>query len=116
MAAELELMLDLGNNPNRENRPQVVLASAYNDEGMVLVSETIAQHFQGQSESSYLADRRQEQRRKEFLEATRDGLMAFVERRVRSGEEFSDVLAGVERGEQDPIKAACDFLSDMRLV
>jgi LAO/AO transport system kinase len=116
VAAELELMLNLGNNPKGENRPQVILTSAYNDEGTVLVAEAIAQHFQGQSESSYLADRRQEQRRKEFLEATRDGLMAFVERRLRSEEELSAVLAGVERGEQDPIKAAFDFLSDMRLV
>ena len=116
VAAELELMLDLGNNSNREDRPQVVLASAHNGEGMVLVSEAIKQHYQAQRKSSRLFDRRQEQRRKEFLEATYDGLMAYVESRVTSGVGLSGVLTGVELGEQDPLKAAFDLLSDMRLV
>ena len=116
VAAELELMLDLGNNPNREDRPQVILASAHNGEGMALVSEAIKQHYQGQRKSSRLFDRRQEQRRKEFLEATYDGLMTYVESRVTSGSGLSGVLTGVEQGEQDPLKAAFDLLSDMRLV
>ena len=115
LAADLEAVLGLVETSS-DWHPPVLLTEALHNRGVDRVQQAIDEHRAAQERSSRLAARRQSRRRREFLDAVRDGLLALLESRCGRGEVLAEALGRVERGETDPLVAASVVLRDGSLL
>ena len=115
LAADLEAVLGLVET-DADRRPPVILTEALHDRGVDRVQHAIEEHRAAQERSSRLAARRQSRRRREFLDAVRDGLLAMLESQGGRADALADALGRVERGESDPQVAASAVLRDGGLL
>ena len=114
LAADLEAVLGLVET-DADWRPPVLLTEALHDRGVDRVLEAVQEH-RGHQGASRLAERRRSRRRREFLDAVRDGLLAMLESQGGSGDALAEALGRVERGEADPLVAAAALLRDGGLL
>ncbi len=115
LAADLEAVLGLVET-NADWRPPILLTEALHDRGVDRVQQAVEEHRAAQERSSRLAARRQSRRRREFLDAVHDGLLAMLESQAERAEALADALGRVERGETDPLVAASALLRDGSLL
>jgi LAO/AO transport system kinase len=109
LVAELEMMAYSRSGESRWQVP-VVATEAINNVGIEELYGQIEKHRQALEETGRLSQRRQEQRRREFLQIVErrvsDELLKLVER----DEELGRHMAMVEAGEVDPYSAADEIL------
>ena len=115
LAADLEAVLGLVET-NADWRPPVLLTEALHGRGVDRVLEAVREHRRHQERTARLAERRQARRRREFLDAVQDGLLAMLESQGGRGEALAEALGRVERGDADPLVAAAELLRDGSLL
>ena len=115
LAADLEGVLGLVET-DADWRPPILLTEALHNRGIDRVQKAVEEHRRVQERSSRLAERRRSRRRREFLDAVQDGLLALLESQCGREEVLSEALGSVERGETDPLVAAAALLRDGSLL
>jgi len=115
LVAELGMMIHLRPEETWWQVP-VIATEAINDVGIEELYVQIEKHRQALEETGRLSQRRQEQRRREFLEIVErrvsDELLKLMER----DEELGRHMAMVEAGEVDPYSAADEILRPRTLL
>jgi len=115
LVAELRTMVGLRSEESCWQVP-VVATEAINDVGIGELYGQIEKHRQALEETGRLSQRRQEHRRREFLEIVErrvsDELLKMVER----DDELGRHMAMVEAGEVDPYSAADEILRPKTLL
>jgi LAO/AO transport system kinase len=90
--------------------PPVLLAQAHNGEGLDRVHGAIVSHRIESEKSSNMQRRRSERRRWEFTRAVRESIEARIAELEIQSDEFTTLVARVERGDIDPYTAAAEAL------
>ncbi len=105
LIVELRAMLQLHSKQSWWQVP-VLATEATNDIGIEELYEQIEKHRQALEETGRLSQRRQEQRRREFMETVEGRVTSELLKLVQRDEELSKYLAMVEAGEVDPYSVA----------
>lgn len=115
LVAELRTMIQLHSKQSWWEVP-VIATEAINDIGTKEVYEQIERHRQVLEETDQLSQRRQEQRRREFIRMVERRAADEVLRLVERDEELSRYVIMVEDGEIDPYSAADEVLKPGTLL
>ena len=115
LAADLEAVLGLVET-SADWRPPVLLTDALHNRGVDRVLEAVQERRAVQERTSRLAARRRSRRRREFLDAVQDGLLAMLESQGGRGDAMAEALGRVERGYADPLVAAAALLREGSLL
>lgn len=106
---EIEMMLDL-NQGQIDWRPPVKRTVASKGEGIVELTTALEEHINHLKESGQLAERRTARTRNELLSLLDEQIGRYVLKNVTTGGKFDDIVASVERREQDPYTVVADLL------
>ena len=109
LVAELQMMVHLYSKQSWWQVP-VMATEAINDVGTGELYEQIGKHRQALEETGRLSQRRQEQRRREFLETVERRVAGELLKLVERDEGLSRYIATVAAGEVDPYSAADEVL------
>lgn len=109
LVAELGMMVNLRSEETWWQVP-VVATEAINNVGIERLYGQIEKHRQALEETGRLSQRRQEQRRREFLEIVERRVSEELLKLVERDEELGRHMAMVEAGEVDPYSAADEIL------
>lgn len=109
LVAELQTMLHLRSEETWWQVP-VLATEAINNVGIEELYRQIEKHRQTLEETSRLVQRRQEQRRREFVEIVERRVANELFRLIEHDEELGRYMAMVEAGEIDPYSAADEVL------
>jgi len=109
LVAELNTMVHQYSKQSWWQAP-VMATEAINDVGISELYEQIEKHRQALEETGRLSQRRQQQRRQEFLETVERRVTDELLRLVERDEELAGYMAMVEAGEVDPYSAADEVL------
>jgi LAO/AO transport system kinase len=115
LVAELRAMVHLRSEESWWQVP-VVATEAINDVGIEELYGRIEEHRQMLEETGRLLQRRQEQRRREFLEIVERRVSEELLKMVERDEELGRHMAMVEAGEVDPYSAADEILRPKTLL
>ena len=115
LVTELTMMVHLYSKQGSWQAP-VMATEAINDVGIDDLYNQIEKHRQALEESGRLSQRRQEQRRREFIEMVERRVSGELLRLVERDEEMSRYMAMVEAGEIDPYSAADEILRPRTLL
>jgi LAO/AO transport system kinase len=115
LVAELSTMVQLRSEEGWWQVP-VVATEAINDVGIGELYGQIEKHRQALEETGRLSQRRQEQRRREFLEIVERRVSEELLKMVERDEELGRHMAMVAAGEIDPYSAADEILRPRTLL
>jgi len=115
LVTELETMARLRSGENWWQVP-VLATEAINNVGIDELYGQIEKHRQALEETGRLSQRRQEQRRREFLEIVERRVSDELLKLVEGDEELGRHMAMVEAGEVDPYSAADEILRPRTLL
>ena len=115
LVAELRTMVNLRSEESWWQVP-VVATEAINDVGIGELYGQIEKHRQTLEETGQLSQRRQEQRRREFLEIVERRVSGELLKLVGRDEELGRHMAMVEAGDVDPYSAADEILQPGTLL
>jgi LAO/AO transport system kinase len=115
MITELETMLHL-QAQDRWWKVPVVATEAVNNVGIEELYGHIEAHRHAMEESGRLAQRRQEQRKREFLETIEQSITTSLIRQVESNGDLTAYMEKVAAGEIDPYSAARDVLTSKAIL
>ena len=115
LVAELEMMLHLRSEESWWQIP-VLATEAINNVGIEELYGQIEKHRQALNETGRLSQRRQEQRRREFLEIVERKLSDELLQLVERDKELARHMAMVEAGEVDPYSAADEIIRPRTLL
>lgn len=114
LATELVAMLRLFSKPSWW-QPPVLTTQAINNIGIEELYQAIKKHQQALITTGKLAERRHQQRRKEFLKAIEERVSLKFEELMKNNPAFLSYLESVEKGEVDPYSACLEVLKDKSL-
>ncbi len=109
MVAELEAMLQIQTHDRWWTVP-VLATEAVNDVGIEELGRHIEAHRHSLQETGRLAERRREQRKREFLETIEQGITGSLTRQIEADSELTAYIERVAEGEVDPYSAAQEVL------
>ena len=115
LVTELTMMIHLYARQGSWQVP-VMATEAINDVGIQELYEHIEKHRQTLEESGRLSQRRQEQRRREFMEMVERRVAGEMLRLIERDEDMSKYMAMVEAGQVDPYSAADEILRPRTLL
>ncbi len=115
LVTELTMMIHLYARQGSWQVP-VMATEAINDVGIQELYEHIEKHRQALEESGRLSQRRQEQRRREFMEMVERRVAGELLRLIERDEDMSRYMAMVEVGQVDPYSAADEILRPRTLL
>ena len=115
LVTELTMMIHLYARQGSWEVP-VMATEAINDVGIQELYEHIEKHRQTLEESGRLSQRRQEQRRREFMEMVERRVAGELLRLIERDEDMSRYMAMVEAGQVDPYSAADEILRPRTLL
>ncbi len=115
LVTELTMMIHLYVRQGSWQVP-VMATEAINDVGIQELYEHIEKHRQTLEESGRLSQRRQEQRRREFMEMVERRVAGELLRLIERDEDMSRYMAMVEAGQVDPYSAADEILRPRTLL
>jgi LAO/AO transport system kinase len=115
LASELKMMLQLRPEETWWQVP-VIATEAVNNVGIDELYRHINNHRRALEETGRLSQRRQEQRRREFLDIVERGVSDELLKLVEGDAELSRYMAMVEAGELDPYSAANEILQPGNLL
>jgi LAO/AO transport system kinase len=115
LVAELKTMVNLRSEESWWQVP-VVATEAINDVGIGELYGQIEKHRQALEETGRLSQRRQGQRRREFLEIVERRISGELLKMVERDEKLGRHMAMVEAGEVDPYSAADEILRPKTLL
>jgi LAO/AO transport system kinase len=115
LIAELEMMLHLRSEESWWQMP-VLATEAINNVGIEELYGQIEKHRQALNKTGRLSQRRQEQRRREFLEIVERRLSDEILKLLERDNELARHMAMVEAGEIDPYSAADEILRPKTLL
>ena len=115
LVTELTMMIHLYARQSSWEVP-VMATEAINDVGTQELYEHIEKHRQTLEESGRLSQRRQEQRRREFMEMVERRVAGELLRLIERDEDMSRYMAMVEAGQVDPYSAADEILRPRTLL
>lgn len=114
LIAALEAMLHLKPDQSWWQVP-VLSCEAINNVGIDALYQKIDQHRRAIESTKRLSERRQQQRKREFLEAIEKKIHDKFLRLVEKDERLTAVLEQVEKGDLDPYSAAAQIIGNMDL-
>jgi LAO/AO transport system kinase len=109
LVAELEMMADSRSGENRWRVP-VIATEAINNVGIEELYGQMEKHRQALEETGGLSQRRQEQRRREFLQIVERRVSQELLELVEKDKDLRRHMAMVETGKVDPYSAADEIL------
>jgi len=115
LAVELEQMLRMKPKHDWWQVP-VLTAQAINDIGIEELYREIEKHREALQEGGRLSHRRQEQRRREFIQVIEQGIRTRLLRLVERDGQLMKCLEKVEEGESDPYSASMEILTNKTLL
>jgi len=115
LVTELRMMVQLYSQQSWWQAP-VIATEAINDVGTEELYEQIERHRRALEETGRLSQRRQEQRRREFMEMVERRVAGELLRLIERDEDMSRYMAMVEAGEVDPYSAADEILRPRTLL
>lgn len=115
IVAELRNMAHL-HSPQTWWQPPVLATQAVNDIGIEELFKQIQKHRQTLEETGQLTQRRQEQRRREFLETVEHKVSDELLKLVEHDKKMSRYMDMVEAGKLDPYSAADEVLQSETLM
>ncbi len=111
VAAAINSMLHLG-PPAEDWTPPVVLTQAEVGEGIAELWDAVTAHREFSTSAGLLAARREERRRREFLETVEEELSRRLRERLRQDAALQALLEQVALGETEPLAAARQALAN----
>lgn len=105
----LQTMLQPLNGAGWWNIP-VVATEAVNDVGIGELYQQIQRHHQALSETGRLSQRRQQQRKDEFIKTVERKIIKELIKSIEQDKQLSSYIGKIERGEIDPYSAADEIL------
>lgn len=114
LVRDIEAMLHL-REPSWWDIP-VVATEAINDIGIEELYRQIERHRKALQESGKFAERRQQQRRTDFIKTVEQKLTHKLLRSIEQDGQLSSYIERVERGEIDPYSAAEEVLKSEKLL
>ena len=115
MVSAIKMMLGMGEE-KWEWTPPVLPTQAHKGEGVSELYQAIARHRACLEAASLLRQRRQERRRREFMETVQEGLSTRVRELVETDAGLAALVQGVGQGELEPYSSALKILKDGRLL
>lgn len=112
---DIQTMLHLHNGSKWWDIP-VLATEAINDVGIGELYQQIQRHHQTLEETGRLSQRRQEQRKDEFLEAIRQKAARRIAKAIEQDSELTNYIEKVRSGEIDPYSAADEVLKSEKLL
>lgn len=109
---EIEQMLDL-NQSQVDWRPPVKRTVASRNEGITELIDTIGEHVAFLEQSGTLAARRTERARNELLAMLNEQIGRYVLSNIKSSGKFDQMIASVEKRENDPYSVVSDILKGL---
>jgi len=115
LVMELEQMLRMNPRQSWWQVP-VLTTQAVNNIGIEELYRELERHRQVLEQTGRLSQRRQEQRKGEFIQTIEQGIRARLLELVAKDDRLMACLERVERGELDPYSASMEILTDMTLL
>ena len=109
LIVDIQAMLHLRSGPNSWDIP-IVATEAVNNVGIEQLYHQIERHRQALDESGQLLQRRQQQRREEFIKTIEQKITKRLLRSIEQDGQLSSYIDKVEKGEIDPYSAADEVL------
>ena len=115
MVGELEAMIELRSKA-ASWKPPVLATQAVNNVGMEKLYLEVERHRQALEDTGQLSQRRQLQRKREFIQTVQRRVTAQLAKFIETDGQLSTYMEKVERGEIDPYSAARKILSSEALL
>ena len=112
---DIQTMLHLHNGSKWWDVPALA-AEAINNVGIEELYQQIQKHRHVLEETGRLSQRRQKQRRDEFLEAIKQKVAKRIMRTIERDSELTGYIQRVQNGELDPYSAADEILKSEKLI
>jgi len=109
LIVDIQAMLHLRSGPDSWDIP-IVATEAVNNVGIEQLYHQIERHRQALDESGQLLQRRQQQRREEFIKTIEQKITKRLLRSIEQDGQLSSYIDKVEKGEIDPYSAADEVL------
>ncbi len=115
LAVELEQMLRM--SPKDSGwQPPILTTQAIHDIGIQELYQEIERHRDVLQETGQLSLKRQEQRKREFIQNIEQGIRATILKLAEKDGQLVSFLERVEKGELDPYSASMEILSNRTLL
>jgi len=111
----IQTMLQLHNGSGWWDIP-VVATEAVNNIGIGELYQQIQRHHQALSETGRLSQRRQQQRKDEFIKTIEGKIVRGLVKSIEQDSQLSAIAKKVEKGEIDPYSAADEMLKSGKLL
>lgn len=110
---ELNMMLDLDGNMNKEWRPPIKRTVASQDEGVAELLKTLEEHYVHLKSTGQLAKRRTERTKNELLAILQNDIGNYVLGKVTASGQFDHYVKQIENRESDPYSIVNSIVKDM---
>jgi len=110
---ELNMMLDLDGNMNKNWRPPIKRTVANQNEGVVELLETLEEHYQELKTTGQLTTRRKERTKNELLNILKNEIGNYVFGKVTESGQFDKLVEDVEGRKNDPYSVVNTIVKDM---
>lgn len=115
LIVDIQAMLQLHSNSGWWDIP-VLAAEAVNNVGIEELYHQTQLHYQALSETGRLSQRRQQQRREEFIKTIEQKIIRELLKTIKQDGQLSSYVERVEQGEIDPYSAADEILKSGKLL
>lgn len=110
---ELNMMLDLDGNMNKQWRPPIKRTVANQNEGVVELLETLEEHYAELKATGQLTTRRVERTKNEILGILKNEIGNYVLKSITKSGRLGDSIKDVEERKSDPYSIVNRIIKDM---
>lgn len=110
---ELNMMLDLDGNMNKQWRPPIKRTVANQNEGVVELLETLEAHYTELKTTGQLTTRRAERTKNEILGILKNEIGNYVLRSITESGKLDDSIKDIEARKSDPYSIVNSIIKDM---
>lgn len=110
---ELNMMLDLDGNMNKQWRPPIKQTVAHQNEGVIELLETLEEHYEQLKSTGQLTTRRTERTKNELLNILKNEIGNYVLGKITESGQFDKLVKDVEGRMDDPYSVVNNIIKDM---
>ncbi|MDF2564257.1 MAG: transport system ATPase [Massilibacillus sp.] len=110
---ELNMMLDLDGNMNKQWRPPIKQTIAHQNEGVIELLETLEEHYEQLKSTGQLTTRRTERTKNELLNILKNEIGNYVLGKITESGQFDKLVKDVEGRMDDPYSVVNNIIKDM---
>lgn len=110
---ELNMMLDLDGNMNKDWRPPIKQTVASQKEGITELLQTLEEHYAHLQATEQLAARRKKRTRNELIVILKNEIGTYIMDRIEKSGQFDQLVNDVEERRRDPYSVVHSIVKDM---